>query len=45
MSIFDSNIERRIQTPTDAEWHHIRDTVDEEYAECDRIHKRARKLF
>lgn len=45
MPIFDSNIGKRIQTPTDAEWNHIREAVDDEYAECERIHRRARKLF
>ncbi len=45
MPIFDSNIGKRIQTPTDAEWNHIREAVDDEYAECERIQRRARRLF
>lgn len=45
MPIFDSNIGRRIQTPTDAEWRNIQGQVEEEYQEADRIGRRARRII
>lgn len=45
MPIFDNNIFRRIQTPTDAEWTHIRGQVEEERQEADRIGRRARRII
>jgi len=45
MPIFDSKVFRRIQTPTDAEWQNVRDAVNEEYQEADRIGRRARRII
>jgi len=45
MPIFDSSIFRRIQTPTDAEWQHVQEAVNEERQEADRIGRRARRIL